>query len=202
MSRLKDMIQQDPVHERRVEFRTYHVEHKRQVLVEGWLTDQRFVSGYHWNGRERPPGVVHRMCVRLLVGEWPLRVVDAEAEMPGVPLDLCRETQESVKKVIGLTIVSGFSEEVRKLIGGVEGCAHLTYLLVAMGPAALHGYWAERSRQRRPVPKSLDEFSGLSYLVNTCRLWREDGPMMEMVRDTLENQRRGITGGYHYDVQK
>ncbi|MCP4665548.1 MAG: DUF2889 domain-containing protein, partial [Deltaproteobacteria bacterium] len=117
MSRLKEMMNQDPVHERRVAFKTYPTDNNR-VIVEGWLTDERFVSGYHWNGRERPPGVVHRMCVRLLVGEWPLQVLDAEAEMPGVPMELCRDTLESVKKVVGLSIVSGFSEEVRKLIGG------------------------------------------------------------------------------------
>jgi hypothetical protein len=191
MAKLKDMIEEEPVHERRLELRTYTLEDKHQVMVEGWLTDQRFVPGYHWNGRERQPGVVHRMCVRLLVGDWPLRVLDAEAEMPGIPHELCRDTEESVKKVVGISIVSGFSEKVRKLIGGVEGCAHLTYLIVAMGPAALHGYWTQRSRRRRPVPKSLDEFSGLSYLLNTCRLWKEDGPMMEMVRDAVANQEKG-----------
>ena len=185
MTKLKDMIGQDPVHERRVEFRTYPTENNR-VIVEGWLTDERFVSGYHWNGQEQPPGVVHRMCVRILVGDWPLRVLDAEAEMPGVPREFCRDTQESVKKVVGLSIVSGFSEEVRRLIGGVEGCAHLTYLIAAMGPAVLHGYWTQQTRWRRPIPKSLDEFSGLSYLVNTCQLWKKDGPMIQLLRETLE----------------
>ncbi len=190
MSRLKDMIHQDPVHERRVELRTYPIENNR-VIVEGWLRDERFVSGYHWDGQERPPGVVHWMCVRLLVGDWPLRILDAEAEMPGVPKDFCRDTRESVEKVVGLAIVSGFSDEVRRLIGGVKGCAHLTYLIVAMGPAALHGYWAQQSRLPRPVPRSIDEFSGLRYLVNSCRLWKEDGPMMELVRDSLEKREKG-----------
>jgi hypothetical protein len=194
MSRLKDMIQQDPVHERRVEFRTYPLDNN-QVIVEGWLRDERLVTGYHWDGRDRPPGVVHRLCVRLLLGEWPLRILDAEAEMPGVPQDLCRDTRETVKKVVGLSIVSGFSEEVRRLIGGVEGCAHLTYLIVAMGPAALHGCWTQRSRRPLKVPRSLDDIAGLKYLINTCRLWREGGPMIQMIRERLE--KRGEDTPYH-----
>ena len=185
MNRLKEMINQEPVHERRVEFRTYPMDNN-QVIVEGWLRDERLVTGYHWDGRDRPPGVVHWLCVRLLLGEWPLRVLDAEAEMPGVPQDFCRDTQESVKKVVGMSIVSGFSEEVRRLIGGVEGCAHLTYLIVAMGPAALHGYWTQRSRRPLKVPRSLEDIAGLNYLINSCQLWREDGPMIQLVRETLE----------------
>ncbi|MBW1765158.1 MAG: DUF2889 domain-containing protein [Deltaproteobacteria bacterium] len=117
-----------------------------------------------------------------------LSILDAEAEMPGVPHELCPTTLESVKKVVKVTIASGFSDEVKKRLGGVEGCAHLMHLILAMGPAALHGYWAQRSRKRLPMPRSLDEVPGLSLLMNSCKLWEEDGPMIQMVRDTLEKQ--------------
>ena len=93
MSRLKDLIREAPVHERRLTFKTYPLENDR-VIVEGWLRDERFAAGFHWNGQSRPPGVVHWMCVRLLVGGWPLSILDAEAEMPGVPHELCPTTLE------------------------------------------------------------------------------------------------------------
>ncbi|MCD4716040.1 MAG: DUF2889 domain-containing protein [Desulfobacterales bacterium] len=187
MSRLKDLIREAPVHERRLTFKTYPLEND-QVIVEGWLRDERLVTGFHWNGQSRPQGVVHWMCVRLLVGEWPLSILDAEAEMPGVPHELCPTTLESVKKIINIDIVSGYSDEIKKRLGGVKGCAHLTHLILAMGPAALHGYWAQRSRKKRPVPRSMEEISGLSLLINSCRLWREDGPMMQMIRETMEEK--------------
>jgi len=187
MSRLKDLIRNTPVHERRLDFRTYPLENDR-LIVEGWLRDEQLVPGYHWNGKPRPTGVVHWMCVRLLVGGWPVTVLEAEAEMPDIPHELCPTTLESVKRIVGLAIVSGYSEEVHRRLGGVRGCAHLTHLIVTMGPAALHGYWTQQSRQRRPIPRSLDEFQGLTTLINSCRLWKEDGPLMQMIRGTLERQ--------------
>ena len=186
MSRLKELIKGTPVHERRFKLRTYPLEND-QLVVEGWLRDERFVQGFHWNGEPRQPGVVHLMCVRMLIGDWPVTILDAEAEMPEIPHKLCPTTLEEVKKIIGLQITSGYSEKVTHLLGGVRGCNHLTHLIVVMGTAALHGYWTHHSRNRHPIPGSLDEFKGLSSLINSCRLWREDGPIMDGIRTALAN---------------
>jgi hypothetical protein len=108
MSTLKDLIKEAPVHERRLELRTYPLDNG-QLIVEGWLRDDRLVRGYHWNGKPREAGAVHRMCVRMLIGGWPVTILDAEAEMPRTPHELCPSTLDSVKKIIGLQIVSGYS---------------------------------------------------------------------------------------------
>jgi len=186
MSMLKDLIKEAPVHERRLELRTYPLKND-QLVVEGWLKDDRLIQGYHWNGKPREPGAVHRMCVRMLIGGWPVTILDAEAEMPQTPHELCPSTLDSVKKLVGLQIVSGYSEKVNRLIGGVRGCNHLTHLIVVMGTAALHGYWTQYSRERRPIPHSLDEFMGLSSLINSCMLWGEDGPIMQEIKAVLAN---------------
>ena len=187
MSQLKDLITEAPVHERGLEIKTYPLEEDR-IITEGWLRDERFMPGYGWEGTQRPPEVVHWMCVRLLMGGWPLSILDAEAEMPGVPHELCPTTLESVKKVVGMNIVSGYSEQVMARLGGIKGCAHLTHLIVAMGPAALHGYWAQRSRKRGPVPRSLDQVPGISFVINSCQIWKEDGPLIRMIKEKLEDQ--------------
>jgi hypothetical protein len=187
MSGLKELIKEAPVHERRLELRTYPLE-KDQLVVEGWLRDERLVQGYHWNGKPRQPGVVHLMCVRMLIGGWPVTILDAEAEMPEIPHERCPSTLAGIKKIIGLPIVSGYSEMVNHLLGGVRGCNHLTHLIVVMGTAALHGYWTHYSRKRHPIPRSLDEFRGLSNLINSCKLWEEDGPIMDEIRAVLANQ--------------
>ncbi len=190
MSKLKDLIQDAPVHERRLEFRSYPLKDD-QLIVEGWLRDELLVPGYHWDGEPRPIGTIHLLGVRMLVGGWPLRILDAEAEMPEIPHPQCPTTQETVKKIIGLSIVSGYSEEVRARLGGVLGCTHLMHLIVAMGTAALHGYWCQKSRSPRPIPRSLDEFPELAAVRDSCKLWSEDGPLMQHVRDTIKRSGEG-----------
>jgi hypothetical protein len=66
----------------------------------------------------------------------------------------------------------------------------LTHLLVVMVQAAIQGYWAQKMSKRRPVPRSLDEIEDLSYLVNSCKLWREDGPIIEEFREIIEENMR------------
>lgn len=186
MNRLKEMIaDRQPVHNRNIDIKTYPVSDD-QVVVEGRLRDDRLTPGYQWNGELREAGAVHWIGLRILVGGWPLTILEAEADMNTVPNDICPTTLDSIENIIGVTITSGYSDEIRRRIGGVKGCAHLTHLLVVMGPAALHGFWSQISRRPRPVPKSLDEFHGLSLLKNSCRLWREGGPLIQRIEEALE----------------
>jgi hypothetical protein len=189
MSKLREMIKEPPIHERSVQIRTYPFENNR-IIVEGWLRDEWMVLGYQWDGTPRPTGVIHWMCARFLLGNQPLTILDAEAEMPAVPHQPCSTALNSIKKVIGLTITSGFTEEVRNRLGGSKGCSHLTYLITAMGPASLQGFWVQQSRQKRPIPSSIKEFASLSLLIDSCRLWRKNGPLLKEIKEKF----KGIRG--------
>jgi len=138
MTSIKSLIRDRPVHERRMRIQTFPLEDGR-LVVEGWLRDERLVDGYHWNGEKRSSGIIHHLCVRLLVGGWPVTILDAEAEMPRVPHDLCCTTQESVKKLKGTAIVSGYSEKVRHLLGGVKGHRVLENPWFTLDARAPHG---------------------------------------------------------------
>lgn len=185
MSLVDAIAKENRIHQRILDLSTYAVDDEN-IVVEGSLRDERFRPIYDFSGQKREKGVIHHMIIRLLVGGLPLRILDAEAEMPHVPLPLCVTTRESVKKIVGLKIKSGFGEKVHKLIGGVKGCAHLTHLLTDMAQEALHGYWTHKMRKPEPPPGSLEEIEGLSYLLNSCSLWREDGPIMQEIKDFLE----------------
>lgn len=65
----------------------------------------------------------------------------------------------------------------------------MTHLILAMGPAALHGFWAQQTRKPRPVPRTREEFEGLPLLVNSCRLWREGGPLLQEMEERLEKRK-------------
>jgi len=184
--RLAEAIKKENrIHQRILDLSTYALDEER-VVVEGSLRDERFRPIYELSGRKREQGVIHHMIIRLLVGGSPIRILDAEAEMRQVPIPLCVTTQQSVKKIIGLKIKSGFGEKVHKLIGGVKGCAHLTHLLVVMVQEALHGYWTHKMRKPGPPPASVEEIDGLPYLLNSCSMWRKDGPIMQEIKDFLQ----------------
>lgn len=186
---LKDKINGEPIHRRLLSLWTYPGA-EGEIIVEGSLKDERFQVVYDLSGGKRDEGVIHDLWIRLLVGGVPLRILDAEAEMPQVPRERCRETQESVKRIIGLEIRSGFGERVHKLIGGVKGCAHLTHLLTVLAQEALHGYWTHVSRTPKPPPRSLEDIDGLAYIINSCRLWRENGPLVKDLRALIEEHKR------------
>lgn len=192
MSKIKLLLKNvKPDHERTFNIQSYPVKGNR-LVVEGWLRDERLVDGYHWHGEPRPKGVVHLIGVRLLVGGWPLSILDAEAEMKEIPHPLCPETIESVGNLVGVTISGGFSEKVRTLIGGIEGCAHMTNLILAMGPAALHGYWTHHSRKPQPLPETEKDLPGLKYLIGSCKLWKEDGPFVQIVKETVKRKEKRV----------
>jgi hypothetical protein len=188
MSLVDAIKKENRIHQRVLDMSTYALDDEK-VVVEGTLRDERFRPIYELSGQKREEGVVHHMIIRLVVGGLPLRILDAEADMPHVPMPLCVTTRESVKKIIGLKIKSGFGEKVHKLIGGVEGCAHLTHLLTVMVQEALHGYWTHKMRKPEPPPASLEEIEGLSYLLNSCSMWRKDGPILKEIKEFLEGRK-------------
>ncbi len=75
--------------------------------------------------------------------------------------------------------------KVKEIIGNSKGCAHLTSLVIAMGPAAVQGYWAAYGVDRRRMAIQ-DE--AVKKVINTCYLWREDGPMVRRLEEALKSQ--------------
>jgi hypothetical protein len=186
LGRLKELIQKaEQVHQRTIEVKSYALEDGR-VIIEGWLRDDRFVDGYTWAGEKRPKGVVHWIGARFLIGGWPITIEAAEAEMLRTPNELCPTTVDTIERLVGLHIASGYTDRVKVLLGGVEGCLHLSHLVSAMGSAAVHGYWTQHSRQRRPSPGSLDEVPGLAMVIDSCRLWKKDGPLVSGLKEMIK----------------
>ena len=163
----------EKIHSRRIAIESWAA--SDGIVVEGRLHDERLAETYAMSGARRPPGTIHDMILRLHVTGPPLVVADAEAELPGVPYEDCRETVESARAVVGMPIRSGFTEAAKRRLGGPRGCAHLTALLLAMAPAAVQGFWTLRAV--RPLRVDAAAAAALEhYLIDTCRVWRRDGP--------------------------
>jgi hypothetical protein len=112
-------------------------------------------------------------------------IEQAEATMPHHPRQECPEVLPWIRKLEGLGITPGYSMKVKRAIGGIKGCAHLTSLVIAMGESAVQGYWAAYGEER--MRGGLREQT-LKKLINTCHLWKDDGPIVKELRETFESQ--------------
>ena len=163
----------EKIHTRRIEVATYDCG-QDGIIVEGKLKDDRLQAIHRPDGEHVPPGRVHHMIVRMLVRGPKLTIADIEVEMPTVPYTECIETLASLEPVKGMHIASGFTNDVKEVVGGANGCAHLVALLVSMASAAVQGAWTAVSRRPNQQSGYLDR--AMAAIVNTCRVWRKDGP--------------------------
>jgi len=153
------------------------------IEVEGDLIDHRYRTGPNVPLEERE--LVHHMLIRMKIKGPAMVIEQAEATMPHHPRQECPVVLPWIRKLEGLRIAPGFTMKVKRVVGGKNGCAHLTSLVIAMGETAVQGYWAaygvEKGRER---VREQD----LKKFINTCYLWREDGPIVKEFREPLESQ--------------
>lgn len=167
----------EPLHVRGITVTTYRVDDEA-IMVEGVLRDDRLIPTFSLaKDAITEPGVVHDITIRLLIRGVGMVIEDVEVEITRVPRAVCLETQAALKPLIGQRIAPGFTTLIKKTFGGAKGCAHQNALLLAMASAAVQGFWVHHASR----PTSLQTASAQAdprLLVNTCWVWREDGPLM------------------------
>ncbi|MEI7591361.1 MAG: (d)CMP kinase, partial [Deltaproteobacteria bacterium] len=94
------------------------------------------------------------------------------------PMPECVEIKDAVKKLLGKRIVNGFSNEVKNAIGKTNGCLHITNLILAMASASVQGAWSYYSRIRENENVKRPSNDG-AMVIDSCWMWREDGPLAE-----------------------
>ncbi len=155
------------------------------ILLEGRLIDERYCPSYNLFGERRSPGIIHDMIVRMIISGPKLVIEDLETEMLTVPNPECREVLDSLLPLKGERVTGGFTARVHQLVGGPSGCAHLVALSRAMASAAVQGAYAALSR--KAPPGGIFARHSLQSVINTCHIWRSDGPLMKKL-DMLTSQ--------------
>jgi hypothetical protein len=174
------------VHTRNIEIHAYDLGENR-VLIEGKLADTR-PSQSSAGERGKEPARIHDLVARIWVQGPDLTIFAAEAVMDQIPREMCPEVLPGVQKLVGLKIVTGFTQKVKDLIGDVKGCSHLTNLFLALWPVAVQGYWAAYGR--KAGARSLDN-PAFSRVLDSCHVWRRDGPYVRSVITAMEKEKRG-----------
>jgi hypothetical protein len=185
---LEEMIEKHAkLHTRDISLATYPHTDSR-VLVHGELKDRRYIPVFDITGKIKSPGTIHHMSVTLLIDPAPLTIIQAEARMLTVPMAQCRATLDGVAQLIGVKIKSGFSSQVRKIMGKDRGCTHLCGLVVAMGQEIVHGWLTQKRSKESALPVSPDNLEEKNFLIDSCLLWKKDGPKMKEIARAIASE--------------
>ena len=176
-------LMKELVHNREISVQTFDLGN-HSILVRGSLIDRQHRP---WSNEVRKrPKIVHDMVIQIKVKGPEMLIEQAEATMPYHPREECLVVLPWIRNLEGLRITQGFSLKVKKAIGGTKGCAHLTSLLTAMGPSAVQGYWAAYGVEEEKVTLHME---AVRNILNTCYLWREDGPLVKGLRK-MDNDKK------------
>jgi hypothetical protein len=175
-------LKRELIHTRNISVNCYETD-EELLIIEGSLTDRRlFPYVIHALNEKRDAGSMHHITLTMELSIPQMKIVSIKAEMPTVPDAGCRDVKETVQKLIGRYIRPGFTNEVKTVFGKTSGCIHLTNLILAMSSAGVQGLWSYFSRAREGgAALSLPGTDG-SMLLNSCYMWRQDGPFVENIR--------------------
>ena len=159
-----------------------------EILVTGSLLDERPRGGPKWFG-VAGPRVVHDMRVALRIRCPELMITAADAAMETHPYTICPEALPPLQQLVGVSVAQGFTRAVNERLGRQQGCSHLTALIQAMGPVIRQAAGvAFRDRNTEAVMGGGDR-----WFVNTCRSWRENGPLHSLLKQGDEAGLRAMS---------
>ena len=81
---------------------------------------------------------------------------------------ICKNANSNFRKIIGLQIKSGWKKEITKLIGGINGCTHITELLSSVATAAFQTIYPYKSKQKKENESTLNQNREKPLLLGTC----------------------------------
>ncbi len=174
MSLFEESITRDELHFRRIDMRGYS-RSDGLYEVEGRMVDQKPYDLAALDGGRATLAhqAIHDMGVRL--------VFDADMVVRGVqtftnaaPYPACPEGGRALQGLVGLRMVSGWSKDVRSLLGGAVACTHLMELLIPLGTVAFQSL----SFLARTRPERLDA-DGRPAKIDSCYAY---GAERELVR--------------------
>ena len=164
------------VHTRQITCRAFRLQNG-WLEIEATLIDEK---GQMVPFRSRPPvqpgDRMHSMSLLLTV-DADFQIRDVRADTHTAPWTMCGGTDEGYRKLIGLRIGPGFSQQMKKLVGGVEGCTHVTELVAQAANTYMQASWPDRIARQMAVaadPRQWPDQGAVGF-VNHCHAWRQDG---------------------------
>lgn len=122
----------------------------------------------------RPAGEpLHGLWLRITI-DTEFNVIGAEAVSDAVPYpNFCDTIGPAYKKLVGLNLLKGFRDGVKRRLSGVHGCTHLTELALVLPTAAIQAFAGDVIDTRDGA--STDQQSQKPFQLDRCHALRSDG---------------------------
>jgi hypothetical protein len=164
---------------------TRQLKHRRQFDVQVfaredglWEVDATLVDtktrDAHLAGERRPAGTpIHDMLLRLVVTTQ-LDIVEAGAETRWMPYPgECDDHDNVYRHLVGLNLGKGFREGLRRRVGGVLGCTHITELAQVLPTAVIQAFAGE-------VIDTRGHGDTRPFQIDRCHALRSDGEVVRV----------------------
>ena len=144
--------------------------------VEGRVLDRKpydFVPLVH-SGRFVPVGEpIHEMYIKLVYDDR-LVVRAIESKTTAAPYAICHQGGLALQSVVGLAMLSGWTKELKKRLGGSQGCTHLMELLTPMATTAFQSLSATSRTKPEPV-----DTTGRPKKIDSCFAYGAQGELVQ-----------------------
>lgn len=120
---------------------------------------------------------LHQMFIRLVLDDA-LTIQDIDARMLATPFGECRQMEQALQRMRGVTLGAGWRKAINDRLGGIRGCTHLSELLFNMATVAFQTISAHRAQQRRGAGQTDAVLTEPPYYLDRCHAWRLEGPVV------------------------
>ena len=172
------------IHTRRIECAGY-IREDGLWDIEARMTDTKtygFGSRHRQHIAAGEP--IHEMVMRITVDD-DLTLLKVEAETLNAPYRVCPGIAAAYQQLEGLRIQPGFTAAVRKRVGGVQGCTHLSELLGPLATTAVQTVRASAHYAKalvgRPLPEPENASSNVPGHLNSCHALDSAGPVVREI---------------------
>ncbi len=148
------------------------------LIARGRLKDMRNVSFRAFKGGVSSPGCFHDLKAELTLSLPDLIISGVNVSFDTVPEAECASVASLYEGLVGIRVASGYTKALLERVGGVRGCAHLTHLLIVMGPAIVQGAFtaleAVDGSGKSIMETGVSGEQVESYFYNSCHVWKQD----------------------------
>jgi len=177
MDNTTNEVKRRPMHSRSIECNGY-LRDDGLWEVEARLIDTKpFVQKERYRGEMQPGEPVHDISLRLTVDDT-FTIRETGTTMQATPYPTCIDVEGILQRLVGERIGKGWREVVRRKIGRLETCTHLSELL---GPAVTTLFQTVTYGKSPEDSDSLDHQRASSerpFFIDGCYSWRTDGPVV------------------------